>query len=157
MARRLIGFLAVFVLVAPSGGIAQGGRSRNACTGEATLTLIRSFARNYSAGRVATINRMWAPAPRFKWFSSGKPGVRLGPAAYVRSTLASYFRSRIRVHERIRITYLRTPRYEPARKIVNFSGKLARSADDMRPRGPTDFKGAADCVSGRPTLIVWSM
>ena len=39
-------------------------------------------------------------------------------------------------------------------KIVNFSGKVVRSADDIRPRPPQDFKGAADCVSGRPTLIV---
>src|SRR5207247_1106114 len=111
---------------------------------------------NYGAGRVAVINRMWAPEPRFQWFSSGKPGARLGPPAYVRSTLARYFRSRIRVHERLRLTELRTG-YDPARRIVNFSGKLVRSADDIRLRTPHDFKGATDCVSGPPMLIVWSM
>ena len=57
--------------------------------------------------------------------------------------------------------------YDPSRKIDNFAGKLVRSADDITPRlvpSPNgqrpihhDFKGAADCVSGRLHLIVWSM
>ena len=130
---------------------------KTTCTADTAKALVRAFVRNYSAGRVAVINRMWAPEPRFRWFSSGKPGARLGRAAYVRSTLAGYFRARVRVHERLRLTNLRAG-YDPARAIVNFSGKLVRSADDIRPRRPPhDFKGAADCVSGRPTLIVWSM
>ena len=100
---------------------------------------------------------MWAPAPRFQWFSTGKPGERSGRPAHVRSTLARYFRSRAKVHERLRLTELGAG-YDPQRKIVNFGGKLVRSADDIRPRRPPhDFKGAADCMSGRPTLIVWSM
>jgi len=140
--------LATALLLAASGG---------PCTGDTTRMLVHSFVRNYSGGRVAAIDRMWAPEPRFQWFSSGKPGARLGPPAYVRSTLARYFRSRVRVHERLRLTELRV-RYDPQRKIVNFSGKVVRSADDIRPRRPPqDFKGAADCLSGRPTLIVWSM
>jgi hypothetical protein len=140
--------VAAIVLLATSGT----GR-----TADATRALVQSFARNYNAGHVAVINRMWAPEPRFQWFSSGKPGARLGPLAYVRSTLARYFRSRVKVHERLRITELGV-RYDPQRQIVNFAGKLVRRADDIRPRRPPhDFKGAADCVSGRPMRIVWSM
>jgi hypothetical protein len=61
------------------------------------------------------------------------------------------------LHERLRLTALGAG-YDPARDIVNFGGKLVRSADDIRPRRPLHaFKGAADCVSGRQTLIVWSM
>jgi hypothetical protein len=134
-----------------------GAHASTPCTADATQVLVQSFTRNYSAGRVAVIDRMWAPEPRFRWFSSGKPGARFGPPAYVRSTLARYFRSRVKVHERLRLTEFRA-RYDPRRKIVNFFGKLVRSADDIRPRRPPhDFKGAADCLSGRPTLIVWSM
>lgn len=48
-------------------------------------------------------------------------------------------------------------RYNRTRGIVNFAGKLVRSADDITPRPAQDFKGAADCASGRPSLIVWSM
>jgi hypothetical protein len=134
-----------------------GAHASSACSAATTKTVIRSFVRNYSSGRVAVINRMWAPEPRFRWFSSGKPGARLGPPAYVRSTLVRYFRSRVRVHERLRLTELRAG-LDPATRIVNFSGKLVRRADDIRPRRPPqDFKGAADCLVGRPTLIVWSM
>src|SRR5919202_5899880 len=149
---------AVAVLAVVLAALAGNAEARaSACTADATRVLVHSFARSYGAGRVAVINRMWAPEPRFQWFSTGKPGTRLGPPAYVRSTLARYFRSRVRVHERLRVTDLRAG-YDPGRGIVNFSGKLVRSADDIRSRRPPhDFKGAADCVSGRPMLIVWSM
>jgi hypothetical protein len=126
------------------------------CTADATTSLVRAFVADYSRGRVATIDRMWAPAGRFQWYSTGAPGARIGPAAYRRDTLAAYFRGRVRRHERIRLTEFHAG-YDPNRNIVNFAGKLVRSADDLRPRPAHDFKGAADCVSGRPVLIVWSM
>jgi hypothetical protein len=126
------------------------------CGAATTKTLIHEFIRDYAAGRVAIIDPLWAPAPRFQWFSTAPPGARLGKKAYHRATLAGYFRSRVRVHERIRITQLGAG-YDAKRDIVNFGGKLVRSADDIRSRAPHDFKGAADCVSGRPLFIVWSM
>jgi hypothetical protein len=152
--RFLTILLLVVVLLAPAAGVAPGARAR--CTADATKALVRSFVRSYGTGRVAAIDRMFAPEPRFQWFSSGKPGARLGAAAYERSTLGRYFRSRVRAHERMRVTELGAG-YDPRRRIVNFAGKLVRSADDIRVRPPQDFKGAADCLSGPPTLIVWSM
>ena len=145
------------MFLAPLVSVALLASGRGGCTADATKTLVSSFARSYSAGRVAAIDRMFAPEPRFQWFSSGPPGARAGAPAHERSTLRRYFRARVRAHERIRITELGAG-YDPRRRIVNFGGKLVRSADDTRPRRPPqDFKGAADCVSGRPTLIVWSM
>ncbi|HEX6701328.1 MAG TPA: hypothetical protein VF101_11410 [Gaiellaceae bacterium] len=128
----------------------------NGCTAAATKALVYKFARYYSDGRVAAADRLWPQKPRFRWFSTGPPGERFGPPAYVRSTLAAYFRSRVRVHERIRVAQLRAL-YSARRKVVDFQGKLVRSADDLPARAPQVFKGAADCVAGRPTLIVWSM
>jgi hypothetical protein len=125
------------------------------CTANATKAFVRRFVRSYGSGQVGTAERFWAPAPRFQWFSAGAPGARLGSAAYVRSTLGSYFAARARAHERIRLTELGAG-YDPKRHIVNIGGKLIRSADHFRPVHH-DFKGAADCVSGHPTLIVWSM
>jgi hypothetical protein len=125
------------------------------CTAEATKALVRRFVADYNGGRVAAADRLWAPEPRFEWFSTRGPGRRLGPGAYNRATLASYFRTRVRVHEQIRLTKLGAG-YDPKRNIVNFGGKIVRSADDLRPT-PLDFKGAADCESGRPSLIVWGM
>jgi hypothetical protein len=141
--------------VSAAGGSSAPGRGVG-CGGASTKTLIHEFIRDYAAGRVAIIDRLWAPAPRFQWFSTGPPGARLGEKAYRRATLAAYFRSRVRVHERIRLTQLGAG-YDATRDIVNFGGKLVRSADDVRSRAPQDFKGAADCVSGRPVFIVWSM
>jgi hypothetical protein len=161
--RLLIAFAVALTLLVCSGSVAQaiaastltvGGRPlshESGCAAAATKTLVQNFVRNYDSGRVATIDRLWAPEPRFQWFSTGKPGARIGSRAYDRAALAAYFRARVRVHERLRLPKLGAG-YDPGRKIVNFAGKLVRSADDIRP-----VKGAADCVSGRPSLIVWSM
>jgi hypothetical protein len=146
----------LLVLVLPVLGTSVANGSDAGCTATATKALVRTFVRSYGEGRVAAIDRLWAPAPRFQWFSTGPPGARLGSRAYDRATLAGYFRTRVRVHERIRLTRLGAG-YDPRRHLVRFAGKLVRSADDLRPRPPQAFKGAADCVAGRPTLIVWSM
>jgi hypothetical protein len=151
----------VLLTVFVGGALALSSPARSseseACTADATKALVRSFVSGYAAGRVRAIDRMVAPAPRFRWFSAGKPQARLGAPSHVRSTLVRYFRARVREHERIRIVQLGAG-YDPRRRIVNFGGELIRSADDIRPpRGPTAFKGAVDCVAGRPAFIVWSM
>lgn len=135
--------------------IVSSGAAQAGCTADATKSLVRTFIAAYGGGRVRAADRLWAPEPRFEWFSTGPPGARLGRRAYVRSTLRRYFAERVRVHERIRLVELHAD-HDPRRDIVNFRGKLLRSADDLRSR-LHDFKGAADCVSGKPTLIVWSM
>ena len=156
----VVAVLAGVVIGAPVALGRDGARversARGMCTADATQSLIRAFVRDYGRGQVIAIGRMWAPAPRFQWFSTGPPGTRLGERAKDRSTLVTYFQTRVRAREQIRLTLLRSG-YDPARDIVNFGGKLVRTAKDMRPRGPQDFKGAADCFSGRPLLIVWSM
>lgn len=141
---------------ASSGAGSSAEQARGSCTADATKVLVRAFVRGYDNGELRRINRMWAKEPRFQWFSAGPPGARLGERAYDRTTLTSYFRSRAQAQERIRLTKLNAA-YDPARGIVNFNGKLVRSAKGTRPQGPKDFKGAADCLSGRPILIVWSM
>jgi hypothetical protein len=128
------------------------------CTAETTIALVRRFVAAYSHGQVVRlVDAFWAPSGRFLWFSTGPPGKRLGRPAYDRSTLAAYFRGRVRAHERLRLIELRAG-YDAARDLVHFSGKLVRTADERPPpRTPHDFKGAADCVNAKPRLIVWSM
>lgn len=138
-------------MASPCNALPSEGR----CTAKATKALVHRFVADYNGGRIAAADRLWAPEPRFQWFSSRGPERRLGSSAYDRATLSSYIRARMRFHERIRLTELDAG-YDPRRNIVNFSGKLVRSADDLRPR-LFDFKGAADCPSGQPSLIVWSM
>jgi hypothetical protein len=155
-ARAVFTLVVVIALAGGAAGSSSEGSVRDACTADATKALVRAFVRGYDRGQVNAIGRMFAPAPRFRWFSAGPPGARTGQRAYDRSTLAAYFRSRARAKEQIRLTLLRAGS-DPARDIVNFSGKLVRSAKGIRPQGPKDFKGAADCLSGPPLLIVWSM
>jgi hypothetical protein len=161
--RRFAAFLLVGRRAAPA--LADRARAvldtlrvseTSGCTADATRAVVRAFVQGYNTGDVARVDRLWAPEPRFMWFSTRGPGARLGPRAYNRATLAAYFRTRVKVHEKIRLVNLRAG-YDPNRNIVNFSGKLVRSADDLRPTPVHDFKGAADCASGRPSLIVWSM
>ena len=153
--------VAVFLAVAVVAAGAASSQARLAgtaagCSARAAKALVREFAADYSRGRLARADRLWAPAGRFQWYSTGGAGRRLGAAAEDRATLASYLRGRAGRHERIRITKL-TAISDAERNLVHFSGTLQRTADDIPQRPPQDFKGAADCVSGRPLLIVWSM
>jgi hypothetical protein len=136
---------------------ATGGSARSSgCTASATTALVQTFVRRYDRGDVAGAARLWAPEPYFQWFSARPPGARLGANAYDRATVAGYFRSRARAREWLRITELHAG-FDPQRNIVNFAGKLVRSAADLTAGTPRDFKGAAACVNGDPVLIVWSM
>jgi hypothetical protein len=126
------------------------------CTADATKAVVRSFVADYNAGRVAAIDRLWAPEPYFQWYSTIGPGRRLGSKAYDRATLAGYFRARVRLHEKLVVTKVGAG-YDATRNLVNFAGKLIRSADDLRATAPKDFKGAAACRPAGPALIVWSM
>jgi hypothetical protein len=150
----VVALVAVCSLGADHAGAANTS-SQRACTAKATIALVETFAADFRNGKISPIEGLWAPAPRFQWYSTRAPGARIGASAYERSTLMHYFRARARLHERLRIVQLRA-RLDPERGIVNFSGKLVRSADDLRP-ALLDFKGAAECLSSRPMLIVWSM
>jgi hypothetical protein len=145
----------VLAVVAATATRASPARA-DACTAAAAKALVRSFVADYGRGRVAAIDAMWAAEPYFQWYSTRAPGGRLGARAYDRATLAAYFRARVRVHERIVLTALFAG-YDPKRNLVNFGGKLVRRADDIHSAATHPFKGAADCRSGGPSLIVWSM
>jgi hypothetical protein len=133
------------------------------CSAAATRALVHRFVGDFNTGRLRAIDALWAPAPRFQWYSAGK---RAGADAKDRATLIPYLRSRVRRREKLLIVKLGAG-YDPVRHEAGFGGKLIRSADDITPKlvpGPNgprpirhDFKGAADCVSGHLHLIVWSM
>lgn len=158
-------FTSTGCLAAPAHG-ASPATSPAGCTAAATRALVHTFVGDFNTGRLRAIDELWAPAPRFQWYSTGGRGSRLGGDAKDRATLIPYLRDRAETHERILLVRLAAG-YDARRNIANFGGKLIRSADDITPRlvsGPNgrrpirhDFKGAADCVSGHLRLIVWSM
>jgi hypothetical protein len=152
-------FAAISCLVGAAATASSASRTgvyESGCTAASTTRLVYGFVASFNRGRIEAADRAWAPAPRFQWYSTTQPGKRLGSSSMDRSTLASYFRSRARMHEKIQLTQFHAG-YDPKRDIVNFAGKLIRRADDAS-RTPKQrlFKGAADCKSANPSLIVWS-
>jgi hypothetical protein len=153
--------IAVATVVATPTAVAMAaGPSRRtvatACDANTATSLVRAFVVAFNHGQAVAAAKTWAHEPAFQWFSSNPPGERLGSAAYDRASLTSYFRSRARIHELLKITQFKA-RYDPNRNIVNFAGKLTRTSRYVASAPEKDFKGAAACVRGKPTLIVWSM
>jgi hypothetical protein len=150
---------ATLVFTPAAAGIAAGPSTRTvarACDANSATSLVRSFVVAFNHGRAVEAGKAWAREPAFQWFSSNPPGKRLGSAAYDRSSLTAYFRSRARVHELLKITRFKAA-YDPNRNIVNFAGKLIRTSSGVVSAREKDFKGAAACTSDKPALIVWSM
>jgi hypothetical protein len=134
---------------------AQPAAASSICSA-ATNVAVRSFAGTYSGGDALRAEREWAREPAFRSYVSKAPGARLGSTARDRASLLSYFRARIRAHERLAIVRLHLV-YDPDRKFVHFSGSLVRSADDLSPPRRQTFTGAADCSPARPRLVAWNM
>jgi hypothetical protein len=159
VARGILTFAVLCFVVAAAAvtsGASRLAAHERGCTADSTTRLVYGFVASFNRGKVEAAVGVWAPAPRFQWYSTSRPGKRLGSSSMDRSTLASYFRSRARMHEKIQLIQFGAG-YDPKRDIVDFGGKLIRRADDAsRTPRQRDFKGAADCRSGHPSLIVWS-
>jgi hypothetical protein len=150
--------LAAFVAAVAAAMHASAGviGSTAACTPAATRVTLHRFVADIDRGEASAAAQLFAPEPLFQWYSTRAPGRRLGAQAYDRGTLASYFKARVRAHEHLRLTKL-DARYDAGRHIVNFSGKLVRTADGLQSNAPHWFKGAAACMQFGPSIIVWSM
>lgn len=114
------------------------------CSEAVTNGVVRSVVRAFNAGDTATLDRLIAQPPRFRWFSAPGPQARFNTNAFRRSTLPEYVRGRHRHKERL--------------TIVRLAGLVvARHADDY-PRRVVDVKRTVDCTPGKPpALIVWSV
>jgi hypothetical protein len=129
------------------------------CAAIEVRSLVTSFIRAFNGGDSELLDRLYAKAPDFKWYSTGGPGVRLAPAAMDRSSLVRYFARR---HARGERLTLRTFRFNgntntpPLKPYGNFVFTLTRRASDLRPT-PYHGKGAAHCYPGDDVIIVWSM
>lgn len=116
--------------------------------------VVQRYVRAFNAWKVPALDRAFAPAASFNWFSTGAPGVRLGAAAYDRSTLLSYFRARHRAGEHLRLVRFRGG--GNANGYSHFQFLIERRA---RALPPTVFegKGAAICAASGDTISVWSV
>ena len=131
------------------------------CTPAEVRSTVGRFVAAHNAGDGRRLDRVFAPEPDFRWYSTDAPGKRLLPAAADRASLSRYFASRHARHERLRLTSLRvngnTIAAGTLKSYGNFQFTLERKASDL-PATDYQGKGALHCHRSTPdVLIVWAM
>ena len=145
---------AALIVLALTGAPAAESAGARDCSVAESRGLVVSFISAFNNGRSARLDRIFAPAPSFKWYSTSAPGRRLGPAAYARSTLARYFA--VRHAKRERLVLQSWQGGGNANGYSHFQFRLVRQALDLQPT-PYEGKGAIICSAAGDTIAVWSM
>jgi len=161
--KALLGSLAagaaalVVAAVAPAGpGVAPGP-----CKASQTRAVAYAFARAWTRGDLAAVERLVAREPQYRWVSAGPPGGRSGPRAFDRRSLSTFIRTRHAQQESLRL------------RSFKFNGSDVRAGDGyghfefIAYRDANDWpqslshtrrgKGAIVCTLVRPMLAVWSL
>jgi hypothetical protein len=126
-------------------------RSERVCTRLEVRGVFFRFVDVFNRGDLQRLDRIFARAPDFQWYSTQAPGERFNESAKNRSSLIPYFAERHALGERLKV---RSFRWNGG---GNFEYGLVRSAHDLEP---TRYygKGAAHCYANLPdTIFVWSM
>ena len=153
---RVVLLLALSLALVPTASSFNGdlpGDVEDCASGDAQR-VVQRYVRAFNAWNVPALDRAFAPAAYFNWFSTGAPGRRLGPAAYDRSTLVPYFRARHRVGERLRL--VRFSGGGNANGYSHFQFFIERRARALRPT-VYEGKGAAICAASGDSISVWSV
>jgi hypothetical protein len=151
---RFVAVLLAALVLVPAGASTA---SSPGCSPSELQRLVRGYATALARGDTARLDRIFAAEPAFQWYSSPRPGNRLGDRAYDRSTLIPYFRARHAAAERVRFTDIRGG-YDPVRRLGGFGFHALRRADDFRGGRwfRTEGKGAVDCSRHPLRVIVLS-
>jgi hypothetical protein len=123
--------------------------------------VVFAFARAWTRGDAAAVERLVAPEPQYRWLSVGSPGNRAGARAYDRRSLRTYIAARRAQHDRLRISRFRFNGSDVREGdgYGHFEFAAIRSSDDW-PAGLDHLrsgKGAIVCTLSRPMLAVWSL
>jgi hypothetical protein len=122
-----------------------------------------AFARAWTRGDVAAVNRLVAPEPNFRWVSAPPPpsGGRSGARAFDRAGLGAFIRARHTQHERLTLTSFKFNGSDLRGKegFGHFEFKATRLSDDLPASMDTlrSGKGAIICTLARPMIAVWSL
>jgi hypothetical protein len=132
------------------------------CTAAETRAVAFSFARAWTRGDVAAVNRLVAPEPHFRWVSAASPpGGRSGARAFDRYSLGAFIRARHAQHERVTLTSFKFNGSDLRGKegFGHFEFEATRSSDDWPAKMDTQRsgKGAIICTLARPMIAVWSL
>ena len=135
----------------------DGERTAGRCGATLVRVTLNAFSHAFNKGNGDSLDSLFAKEPAFRWYSSGRPGERLGDAASRRETLVGYFADR---HERGDKLALRSFRFVGnATGVGHFNGTFWRSARDFRSGEPfvAVVKGAAVCKGGSAAFAVFSI
>ena len=133
-------------------GVAALMLAASPCDARGARGTVARFVRAYDAGDLRTLDRLFS-VDEFVWYSSNRPGLRVGAAASERTTLVSYFRRRHTAHDRLELLTLR---YNGASNgLGNVAFTLRRRADDYRAGSSFRLsgKGAVSCTDGRIAVL----
>jgi hypothetical protein len=143
-------------ILTPSAAGAEGP-----CAGAQTRTVAFNFARAWTRGDIAAVNRLVAAEPHFRWVSAGPPGMRTGNQAFNRRSLAQFIRGRHSQHERLTLTSFKFNGSDlrGTEGFGHFEFEAQRNSDDRPATTEIDRigKGAIICTLPRPMIAVWSL
>jgi hypothetical protein len=94
-------------------------------------------------------------SPGFQWYSTGPPGARFGSAATNRSTLMSYFATRHRARERLKVLQLSGGNAND-NAYADFAFHILRQARGLRATA-FEGKGASICSRYGARIAVWAI
>ena len=142
-------------LVAGAAGAAPS--EAKTCTSAEVAALVRTYVAAFNRGDSAKLERAFAPAPNFRWYSSNAPGRRLGPAAFRRDTLLAYLALRHAQRDHLRVLDFRFNGNSVG--YGQFELRLERRARDFRQNRPFRLtgKGAVACALRPKAIAVLSL
>jgi hypothetical protein len=150
-ARAVIALLACGA-AAPSAGAAAG--PERAC-GNTAHRLVAGFVEAYNNGDARRLDRIFAPAPAFRWYSAPGPAPRFSPAANDRATLLPYFAARHRAGDRLRLKRWRFNGRRAGDDTGHFEMTFRRRTSRHARWRDASSKGAIVCA--RRQVIVMSL
>ena len=137
----------------------EASRVRDCRPGEVKHGIV-AFTRAFNAGDIRELDNLFARKgthgrPGFQWYSTGPPGARFGSAATNRSTLMSYFATRHRARERLKLLQLSGGNADD-NAYADFAFRILRQARGLRATA-FEGKGASICSRYGARIAVWAI
>jgi hypothetical protein len=126
-------------------GATAGARNDICASPDQVRALISEFIDGYDEGQAGLVDRYFATAPDFQWYS--EQPLREGGPAYDRTTLEAYLRQRHAAGDQLSVVSVEFNSVRGG--IGNFGFVLDRGGTRL------PSKGALDCASRK--FIVWSI
>jgi hypothetical protein len=131
--------------------------ARSTCTAAQAQSTVSAFVTAYNRGDLEALDSIFASSPAFRWYSSNRPGTRVGSEARRRDNLIGYFRGRHRAGDRLGLVSFQFNGNSNA--YGNFGLAMRRALPRFRGGDwfRTEAKGAALCTGADTRLIVMSI